>query len=223
MISRTDIYNADETGLYLRALPNRSMVIKGTLERVSRRQRNASRFCWRVLPQAWRPLSSGKRPTRDAFEVSTRCCFRLRTRQTGRHGWWASCSQSGSIDSMPGWNLRSATFIDNCDIPQAPAVQHQACIPSPEYDITSPAVQCCNHCDCEVALLETLGATCPCGDGHSKLAESMFGSHPASLSLFWRVFSQSEANQSHDATCCLGSCLYYSKLLLRRTVWQPIN
>ena len=54
--------------------------------------------CWRVRPLArsWLPSSSARHSTQGVFVAWIKDCFRSRTGQTGRCGWWAFCLRSGA-------------------------------------------------------------------------------------------------------------------------------
>ena len=45
-----DIFNADETGLFYRALPTRSMAVKGVKTSSGKKSKRKSRFCLLALP-----------------------------------------------------------------------------------------------------------------------------------------------------------------------------
>ena len=45
-----DIFNADETGLFFRALPTRSLAIKGEEAKGGKKSKERVTVCWLVLP-----------------------------------------------------------------------------------------------------------------------------------------------------------------------------
>ena len=169
-----DIYNADETGLYFRALPNRSMVIKGDPRKGIKTSKE-----WITVLLACSAASERQTPLVIGKAVNPMCFWGVdkallpvtyRANRKAR----ASFSQSGWSDSTQGWNHRNATFW--CSSTTVAPTPSSSCPTSSSYSFRR--IQ--RHVSSRAmlgslrqwnSLQEALGPTRPGGDGHSEYCD----------------------------------------------------
>ena len=163
-----DIFNADETGLFFRALPSRSMVAKGESSKGGKVSNHGVAGCERDGREAEAPSY------REGEEADMLLRIRggnpgrhLRLQQEGvddggnLHDMAEPVEQSDAISTAPHPPLRGQLFRP----PRRAVVARQASLPSPEYDIEAAALRCRHHPGGEDALQEASPAARPAQDG----------------------------------------------------------
>ena len=162
-----DIYNADETGLYFRALPNRSMVLHDDPRKgiKTSKERITVLLACSAAGHKLKPLVIGNADNPRCFRGTDKASLPV-TYRANRKAWMTSILFQEWLErinsAMKLQRREILMFVDNCSAHPATELSNIKLVFLPP---NTTAVRCRDHCQRQVPVSQAFVATRPRTDG----------------------------------------------------------